>query len=225
MLEEKLWNILRELGADKWGDVLETVSAGRGVEHVYARAITEPDRVEEEVAAVVENTKADLEQQAPLLETLRQGRTEPRTRESQIGQTLESASSWYERWRGEALDPWDLRLPETAAGESIPEIHGETEGLWSLWEVGPDGLVGDRDFFALFTDATGSVRPDLAERMWMELTEGPAVVSGPPLRDVESEALMGMGRDYAYRPAADLKPSGEFAAPYLKLRLVVRSRP
>lgn len=225
VLEEKLWNILRELGADKWGDVLETVSAGRGVEHVYARAITEPDRVDDEVAAVVESTKADLEQQAPVLETLREGRAEPRTRESRIGETLESAATWYERWRGESLDPWDLRLPETAAGESIPEIHGETKGLWSLWEVGPDGLDGDRDFFALFTDATGSVRPDLAERMWMELTEGPAVVSGSPLQDEESEALIGMGRDYAYRPAADLKPSGDFAAPYLKLRLVVRSRP
>src|SRR5207237_4718720 len=33
VLEAKLWTILRDLGADKWNDVLETVSGTQGIEH------------------------------------------------------------------------------------------------------------------------------------------------------------------------------------------------
>jgi len=60
VLEEKLAVILRELGVDKTGDVLDSASEAQAFDELYMKAIVDPARVEESVNSAV----ARLEEQA-----------------------------------------------------------------------------------------------------------------------------------------------------------------
>ncbi len=51
------------------------------------------------------------------------------------------------------------RMPEMVPGEATPAVAGEVPGLWSLWEVAPQGGGPRRDFFARFQDDGGDRSP------------------------------------------------------------------
>ncbi len=59
VLEQKLAVILAEFGIDKTGDVLDSAQAGRMFDEVFAKAILEPDKVQESV----ENVMARVQEQ------------------------------------------------------------------------------------------------------------------------------------------------------------------
>jgi len=224
VLEEKLWRILAELGADKWGDVLESTS--RNIESVYAEAIIEPERLEQDVGELAERTKSEIEDS----ETLRAMMVGPEVeiaahRGEEVKRLVEVASSTFERWSGEALsNPFAVldRLREVAPSESVPAITAERAGNWSLWEIRPNGGEATRDCFALFVTDDGAVRPDLADRVWLSLTESPEIRIQPPLDGEAWEALQQVGMDHAFSPCRDLTPESAWSAPWLTLRLLVR---
>jgi superfamily II DNA or RNA helicase len=224
VLEEKLWRILAELGADKWGDVLESTS--RSVESVYADAIVEPERLEQEVAELAKRTKREIADS----ETLRAMMAGPDVevaarRGDEVKRLVDVASSTFERWSGQSLpEPLAVleRMREVAPSESVPIITGDRAGHWSLWEVRPDGGQSKRDCFALFVTDEGAVRPDLADRVWLSLTEGPDIRVGPPLDAEGWDTLQQTGKDHAYGPCRDLAPESAWSVPWLTLRLLVR---
>jgi len=224
VLEEKLWRILEELGADKWDDVLESVSPA--VEELYAEAIADPQRLESDVAALATRTREEIQTTEKLRTMLAVPPAAARSREA--AECLSSAAEAYERWSGERLGrPTDVlgRLREVAPPEPVPQMRGHTHGLWSLWEVRPHGTEGVRDCLALFVTDQGAIRPDLADRVWVELTGGLRTEVGPPLAPEEWARLMRLGADHAYAACARLAPPGTWRAPWLILRLVVRSIP
>jgi hypothetical protein len=224
ILEEKLWTILRELGADKWGDVLETVSAGKCVEHLYATAIMNPDQVEDEAARVARTAERIVAEQDPVRSLLTGGTTQA-VPEADASRWSERALDALEVWRGVRARREELLafLPEAAPPEPVPEIEGFAEGIWSLWEAGPDATRPERGFFALFSPRSGGVRPDLAEQIWLSLSDGADIQVGPPFGRDQWESLERLGQDYAYRPCQDLQPDSFWAAPYVKLRMAVRT--
>jgi superfamily II DNA or RNA helicase len=227
VLEEKLWRILEELGTDKWSDVLE--SASRGVEDLYAEAIADPQRLESDAAALADRTREEVRRAEALRSMLAAPTAAARNRRAaEAADWLSSAAEAYERWSGERLArPSDVlgRLREAASSEPVPQVRGGAAGLWSLWEVRPHGTEGVRDCFALFVTDQGALRPDLAERLWVELTRGPRTEVGPPLAPEAWARLMHMGADHAYAACARLAPADTWRAPWLTLRLVVRSIP
>ncbi len=225
VLEDKLWRILEELGTDKWNDVLE--SAGRGVEELYAEAIADPQRVEREVVRLAERTKEEVRSRETWRAVLTAGPpgAVPTGRRGEAAGWLIEAAERYQVWSGEALRrPTEVlrRLREAAPDEPVPQVRGGTAGLWSLWEVRPHGTEGVRDCFALFLTPAGTVRPDLADRLWVELGRGTPVEPGEPLSADEWAELTRRGADHAYATCARLAPVETWQAPWLVLRMVVR---
>jgi superfamily II DNA or RNA helicase len=224
VLEEKLWRILAELGADKWGDVLESTS--RSVESVYADAIVEPERLEQEIAELAERTKREIADS----ETLRSMMAGPEVevaarRGDEVKRLVDVASSTFERWSGERLpEPLAVleRMREVAPSESVPVINGDRAGHWSLWEVRPHGGQSKRDCFALFVTNEGAVRPDLADSVWLSLTQNPDIRVGPSLDAEDWDALQQTGMNHAFGPCRELAPESAWSAPWLTLRLLVR---
>lgn len=223
VLETKLWTILEELGADKWGDVLE--SASRSVEDVYAGAILDPDALDEQVSDLASRTRTEVEAGDSIREMFRGQRFSGRGQSSRgFSEVLEQAARAFEVTKGEAsADMAEMleRLPEAAAGESLPRIDGAEAGLWTLWEVTPDGS-STRDCVAVFSTGDGKVRPDLAESIWTRLIEGVVPIVSPALTQDEWDSVMRMGRDHAYAACLNLKPAEAWTSPWVTLRLAVR---
>ena len=223
VLEAKLWTILEELGADKWGDVLE--SASRSVEDVYAGAILDPDALDEQVSDLASRTRSEVEAGDSIREMLRGQRSSGRGQSSRsFSEALEKAARAFEAMKGEA--PADVaemleRVPEAAAVESLPRIDGAEAGLWTLWEVTPDGSP-TRDCVAVFSTEDGKVRPDLAEAIWTRLIEGVVPIASAALKQDEWDNVMRMGLDHAYAACLNLKPAEAWTSPWVTLRLAVR---
>ncbi|HXF72365.1 MAG TPA: hypothetical protein VNO79_07130, partial [Actinomycetota bacterium] len=226
VLEEKLWRILEELGTDKWNDVLE--SAGPKVEDLYAEAIAEPERFEAAVASLAGQTREEVRKAEAIRTMLGPVSAAPAggRRAGEAAGWLAEAADAYAAWAGERLrEPIEVlrRLPEAAPAEPVPEVRAGTPGIWALWEVRPHGTAGLRDCFALFVSEGGTIRPDLAERLWISLSRAERVEVGPPLTAGEWERLMALGADHAYAACARLAPPDAWRAPWLIPRLVVRS--
>jgi hypothetical protein len=220
VLEEKLWRILAELGADKWGDVLE--SAAPRVEDLYAQAITAPAGFEEKVSEVARQTGEEV----AAGEGLRQLLSGDETPVSPVPVTENwsaVAAEAFERQAGRRLDPERVlrELPEAAEGEALPEVRGGEPGVWTLWEVATAGRPARRDCFALFRTDTGRVRPDLAEDLWRRFALGCEVISGEPLEVDAWSGLYETAEQHGYSTGGG---ADNGSAPWLALRLAVRVR-
>ncbi len=223
VLEEKLWRILDELGADKWNDVLE--SASPRVEDLYAKAISAPSRFEDSVADAARETREEVVAGEGLRKLLVGDRHPPVVMRTAEDWSARAADA-YEEHTGHRIGPDELlqRIPEAALGEALPQVLGEERGLWTLWEVTPEGSDGLRNYFALFRAESGRVRPDQAERLWHRLAGGAEVTSADALDDVTWKEMHELAGQHAYAALQALAPNAGATTPWLLLRLAVRVR-
>jgi hypothetical protein len=70
VLEEKLIVILRDLGFDKVGDVLDSGEAEKGFEDLYVDAIINPEKAEERITSFIESFKDTAENERKNLDIL-----------------------------------------------------------------------------------------------------------------------------------------------------------
>ena len=205
VLADKLATILAELGIDKAGEVL--ASSNLRVEEIYTAAILDGD-VDKAVADVAQQAAQEREESAPLRELARHPAPRPST-PTGTGRWVTAATEAARRLGREVWSP----LPEVLPCEPVPRVAGSVPGWWTLWQVqageGPD-------CFTLFVSDTGAVRPDKAERLWLELASAPEL-DGIEMLDEETHArLASVAADHGYRPL----PDG--AVPRLTLGLAVR---
>ncbi len=223
ILEEKLWRILAELGADKWSDVLETTA--RDVEGLYAEAVIHPDQVEAKAANIAARTQGEIASTEGLRNLFVQSGASTDRRASDIARWMDLGMEAYARWSKQA--PKDVSelfglLPEFTPEESVPTILGDIPGTWSLWEARPSRAGAFRDCFCLFETEDGVLRPDLAERYWIHIAQGADVGVGIPFRPSEWARLKELAADHGYAPSRALLPEDRWDAPWLTPRLVVR---
>jgi superfamily II DNA or RNA helicase len=226
VLEQKLAIILAEFGADKRGDILETVSAHTNA--VYAGALTSPTEFERSADELVQRARTDLDDQAGLRDLLPSDTGKPRTSGERLRSTLAAAAAaWGRHHQRSVKDPITALdgLPTIAAGEPVPQVAGPEPGWWSVWEVRPDASSPTRTAFAVFVADAGGVRPDTADRVWDFLSrcDGTAATVVPP-----AETWDQLGRtavDYAYGPCAELNGGRLPALPAVRPLLVARVAP
>lgn len=225
IFEKKLNTILAQLGVDKRDDVLETVSTHRSLEQLFVAAITDPDRVDAESEELESQARLAIEGEQEF-RNLVSSQAVSVPKRTDAAQWAEAAYTHFERWSGrrangiaELLD----QMPESPPTESVPLITGSTAGTWSLWEVKPDGSAPELDYVALFQTPQGTIRPDLAERAWISLAEGEASLAGAASLTSEDRTMVeSTGRDFAYRACQDLRPDGDWPAPVVTPRLIVK---
>lgn len=222
VLERKLDTILAELGSDKRGDVLESLSTR--TERLYVDAILAPDSLESSADEVTNGARDDVVSQTATLELLG---AEPVNRarppDSEVASAVRSAVEARQRILGddESVVPLDAlrELPSVVPGEPIPQLSGiGTAGWWACFDVA--GSANRQTCFALFApDAGGLVRPDLAERCWSLLASVGASDTRQPPDDSQFQEILRLGLDHGYR---EWEKIGAVGVPVLALRLLVR---
>jgi superfamily II DNA or RNA helicase len=222
VLERKLDTILAELGSDKRGDVLESLSTR--TERLYVDAILAPDRLESSADEVTNGARDDVVSQAATLELLGSKPVDhERPPDFEVSSAVRRACEARQRLLGEEEPavPMDAlrELPSVVPGEPIPQLSGiGTAGWWACFDVA--GAANRRTCFALFApDAGGLVRPDLAERCWSLLASVGAYDTGPPPDDSQFQQILRLGLDHGYR---EWEKIGAVGVPVLALRLLVR---
>ena len=223
VLDQKLGVILDELGGDKRGDILESLSTRS--ERLYVDAILEPDALERSARDVTTAARDEVVAQALMLELMSPRVIQPAVSSyMDIRETVGRASAARMRLLGArapergTLDA--LRnLPEVALGEPVPLLPAAgISGWWGCFEI--SDARRRRTCFALFTpDEGGLVRPDVAERCWIVLASGGTSETAAPPEPAQFDALLKLGRDYGYHAWEQLASRG---VPTLSLRLLVR---
>lgn len=210
VLERKLAVILDELGVDKSGDVLASVEVH--IDDLYAAAILEPDNLDVVADSVKDQARRDMAETDGLRDALGPSlRPSPVNRPSALRRWLEVAES-AQRRMADAGMPTGPRLPEIVPWEPVPRLDSGKAGWWTMWE----STVGvERIALAFFLADNGSVRPDLAERLWTSLAEAPEIRATAVLDDDTFQRLHAAAVDHGYRPA-------DGAVPSLTLRLAAR---
>ena len=226
IFERKLNLILAQLGVDKRDDILHTISRASALEDLVATAIADPEHLEEKADELEANARDAVESEDSVRSLL--GVEKPASpRSSDAAEWSERAVAEYQSWSGRSVDGIaDLlsRLPEAPAPEAVPMVRASSEGVWSLWEVSPDGARSLRDYVSIFVSAEGSLRPDIADRLWTALAEGEIEILGSEVlvRDQRS-MIESIAADHAYRACQALQPEGDWIAPVITPRLVVRA--
>jgi superfamily II DNA or RNA helicase len=226
VLEQKLAVIYAEFGADKRGDILETVSGH--TDAVYTSAITGAGNLEESAERLVEKTRTELREQSGLRDLLPSDPVQPRTTSGRLKAALQTAASSWEQVRGRpAADPLDALegLPSVAPGEPVPHVNGPDAGWWGAWEVRADASSATRTAFGLFVSDADGVRPDLSEPVWDELTRSTTVSASVVPSGDTWDRLARTALDYAYRPCADLAGGIPPKVPAVRPLLIVRVTP
>lgn len=213
VLQGKLAVILAELGVDKSSDVLASATAH--VENLYAAAILDPARIDAAADELDRTTREDIASDSRLRDALG-GEPELKTRPvpSSLRRWLDLADAARARLDDQGWST-PAALPEVLRGEPVPVVQGTTPGWWTMWEV---DAGAERTCVALFFTDAFAVRPDLADRMWMSLTDNPTLTGTAVLDGDTLDSLRAHAADHTYRD-----PHG--AVPVLALRLAVRTEP
>ncbi|MEX2548417.1 MAG: helicase-related protein [Chloroflexota bacterium] len=213
VLQSKLAVILAELGVDKTTDVLASVEAH--VDDLYTTAILEPERLQQAAEEMAHGARADVNEVGPLRDALGPSMVPARpSRPSSLRRWLDIADDARRRLRdgGRGVDG---SIPQIVPGEPVPVLSGSTSGWWTMWEI---RTGTEHTAAALFVTDTGAVRPDIAERTWIALTETGESGLTRPLRNEEFERLRVLAADHTYRDTHGAIPS-------LTLRLAARVDP
>lgn len=137
VLQEKLLTIYDQFGVDKTGDVLDSEEAGAYFEQAVARAIADPDKLEESVEEVVARVRerAQAETQGRSMyatEELDPG-VAARIREHPIQYWVERMVTSYLRANGgraeRKLLGWDLTLTDGTKLENVTFVGRDAVGL------------------------------------------------------------------------------------------------
>ena len=225
VLQDKLDTIQAELGADKRADIID--SADRLAEHVFVRAIEDPDGIEAAGTEFLQQLREDLDTsedaRALLTPTTR---IVTRQEEPQLPIILAAAAESYSRTTRRKLDdPAEVldALPVIAPGEPVPTVSAGIRGWLTLWTVEAVGNTRGRGAYGVFVTEEGRVDPHHADRIWRQLCDDTDIL-GTLVPDAATWAkVTGFGADFGYNPLQQLAvPDG---LPRLQLALLVRVLP
>jgi len=202
VLESKLSVILGELGVDKTGDVLASTDAG--IDDLYTTALLAPDELKPAAERLDAKVREDLQATAPLRDAMGEGMAPGHLPTgTSLRRWVDAVETSRQALEGEGrrVGP---RLPEIMPGEPVPVVRSTSAGWWSLWET---AAGSSRSMLALFIADTSAFRPDLAERIWVELADSPDVTTITVLDEATFERLYALAADHGYRSSHGEPPS------------------
>jgi len=228
VLGEKLEQILAEVGIDKREEVLQ--SASLGIEELYAQAIAEPERLDEDATGFAARVRDDVlaggEMRELLAAAVLEGST-PAPPEQLPDLLTRMADAYAALGHPRPPDPLTLldALPGHAPTEPAACITGPVPGWWTLWEARAHDGPGGRDCLAVFQPDHGPMRPDIATQVWEGLVQGSEVRGSCALEHAVWVALSQTGLDYGFGTFDALARGRDTPTPWLALLLAVRVDP
>lgn len=229
VLEEKLSVILKEMGVDKYSDVLDSEVAEVDFTEVYMNSIGKPRSVEKNLYPVESEVKQQVANAQKYKDIIR----EEKDLRSLVGTesdfdvdgALRQMMAYYESWKGH-----DLRLIDRISindveitkhlRTSIIQDHDaqllsvgikdfpNEAGYFMLWELSISDEESGKRIIPIFVNEKFILRPMAGKRLMDVFLDGDSkltVTSAPNISEEEYKKLEAMCRDFAYDTFVELK--------------------
>jgi len=229
VLEEKLSVILREIGIDKYADVLDSETAGVNFTDAYLNSIRNPRNIEYNIKPIEEDLRTQVKNTLRIKDLIREDKdlTEFIGADTSfdIEAALRSMMAYYESSIGNPVLPIDtyginderiikhlkkeIRQDEHSRllSISIKDFPNE-KGWFMLWHlsVAPDGTGGKT--IPVFINENGVLRPLAGKRIWDAILDDQRIISvseGTAVTAETLDTLTKASQDYAYDVFSDMR--------------------
>lgn len=229
VLEEKLSVILKEIGVDKYSDVLDSEVAELDFTEVYMRSISHPSKLNEAMYPVESEMKQQMANAQKYKDVIREEKdlTELVGQESDfdVEDALRQVLAYYDGWQGNVLTLMDrigindekvtrhLKVdiiqdkfsPLLSVG--IKNFPNEA-GYFMLWELDISEGDNDRRIIPIFVNENFVLRPIAGKRImdvFLDPNSRLTVKNVPNIGAEDYAKLEKMSMDFAYDTFVDLK--------------------
>lgn len=229
VLEEKLSVILREIGIDKYADVLDSETAGVNFTDAYLNSIRNPRNIEYNIKPIEEDLRTQVKNTLRIKDLIREDKdlTEFIGADTSfdIEAALRSMMAYYESSIGNPVLPIDTygindeRIIKHLKKEIRQDEHSKLlsisikdfpneKGWFMLWHlsVAPDGTGGKT--IPVFINENGVLRPLAGKRIWDAILDDQRVISvseGAAVTAETLDTLTKASQDYAYDVFSDMR--------------------
>lgn len=229
VLEEKLSVILREIGIDKYADVLDSETAGVNFTDAYLNSIRNPRNIEYNIRPIEEDLRTQVKNTLWIKDLIREDKvlTEFIGADTSfdIEAALRSMMAYYESSIGNPVLPIetyginDERIIKHLKKEIRQDEHSRLlnisirdfpneKGWFMLWHlsVAPDGTGGKT--IPVFINENGVLRPLAGKRIWDAILDDQRIISvseGTAVTAETLDTLTKASQDYAYDVFSDMR--------------------
>lgn len=229
VLEEKLSVIFKELGVDKYSDVLDSEVAELDFTEVYMSSIGRPSSVERNMYPVESEVKQQVANAQKYKEIIREEKdlTQLVGTESSfdIDSALRQMLAYYESWQGH-----DLRLIDRISindEEIVQHLRTDIlqdrasqlmsvgiknfpneDGYFMLWELSISDDESGKRILPIFVNENFVLRPMAGKRIMDVFLDGTSrltVGAAPNISEEEYQQLESLSMDFAYDTFVELK--------------------
>lgn len=222
VLEEKLSVILKEIGIDKYADVLDSETAGVNFTDAYLKSIRSPQNINYNIQPVEEDLRTQVRNTLRVKDLIR----EEKDLTSLVGadtsfdidSALRAMMAWYESSRGNPVLPLDTYSinDERIIRHLRQEIHQDVrtellcvniknftgeKGWFMLWHLSVSANGRGGKTLPVFINDAGILRPLAGKRIWNALLDETNVITATPYAPIESLQLAKLkeaSQEYAY---------------------------
>ena len=229
VLEEKLYVILKEMGIDKYSDVLDNEVAELDFTKVYMHSISNPANLNDAISPVESEMKRQMANAQKYRDVIKEEKnlTELVGQESDfdVEYALWHVLYYYNRWQGKEITLMDrigindekvtrhLKV-EIIQDRFSPLLSVEIKnfpneaGYFMLWELSLSDSDSDKRIIPIFINENFVLRPVAGKRImdvFLDPNSGLTVKSVPNINTNDYDRLEQMSRDFAYDTFVDMK--------------------
>ncbi|WP_308683403.1 DEAD/DEAH box helicase [Stomatobaculum longum] len=229
VLEEKLSVILKEMGVDKYSDVLDSEAAEVDFTEVYMNSIGKPRSVEKNLYPVESEVKQQVSNAQKYKDIIR----EEKDLQSLVGtesdfdvdSALRQMMAYYESWKGHDLQLIDrisindIEITKHLRTSIIQEYSSQLlsvgikdfpneAGYFMLWELSISDEESGKRIIPIFVNEGFILRPMAGKRLMDVFLDGNSkltIGTAPNITEDEYKKLEGMCMDFAYNTFVELK--------------------
>lgn len=229
VLEEKLSVIFKELGVDKYSDVLDSEVAELDFTDVYMRSIGRPLTVERNIYPVESEVKQQVANAQKYKDIIREEKDLKQFVGTEsnfdVDAALRQMLAYYESWKGrdlsiiERIGINDEEITQHLRAEiiqdktsqlmsvSIKDFPNEA-GYFMLWELSISEEESERRIIPIFVNDNLLLRPMAGKRLMDVFLDGNSCLtigSVPNVTETEYQELEKISMDFAYNTFIELK--------------------
>jgi len=229
VLEEKLSVILKEMGVDKYSDVLDSEVAECDFTDVYMRSISHPSKINE----ALYSAESEMKQQMANAQKYKDVIQEKKDLTKLIGQesdfdveaALKMLLAYYDSWRGNEMTLIDrVGINDAKVTQHLStnivqdrfspllsvgiENFPNEAGFFMLWELSLTDEDNDQRIIPIFINENFILRPMAGKKimnMFLDTSSHLSVRSVPNISQEEYAKLEKMSMDFAFDAFVNLK--------------------
>ena len=233
VLEEKLSIILKEIGIDKYSDVLDSESAGINFTDAYMNSIRNPKDISYNIKPIEEDLKKEVQNTVKLKELLK----DEKDLDALVGRestfdfesALREMVTYFENYKGNPYLPVhnfsinDEIIVNHLRKQIVQDVHNgiqsidiadftNEKGYFMLWELSVSSERQDQKIIPIFMNEDKVFRPMAGPKIWEAILSNKHRIYANGRKTVEKElfdTVRTISQEYAYDTFMHLKSEME----------------